>query len=113
MSNMECVYILDVDLNSKKVVNEMEALELENINDIIQWIVGNLDCDSDYYQTFIAYNINRIPRGRNKNDLLTLYVNTIVDTVKNGDVELEMKYIIESDFGIICNILSKTDIGGE
>ena len=55
---MKKYFIIELDMSNEKQLNEMDALELDNIQDAIEWIKGSIESDEEYFNINIDCDIN-------------------------------------------------------
>lgn len=53
---MKKYYIIEIG-KTEKELNEMDALELESIEQAIEWIQGSMESDAEYFNVSIRCNI--------------------------------------------------------
>lgn len=92
-------YILEIGGNDK-CLNEMGALELENFDDVENWIVESLDCDCEYNNIVFRYNKKRILENKDKR-VIILIVEIVSEYNKN------VECIIESNLDVVSDIIYK------
>ena len=107
-------YIIEFDMSNEKQLNEMDALELENFQQGIEWIQGIIESDNEYFNIDIDYNIEIIKYKQYGSDL-DFYAKAFVSVEYDSIVTYEMidsevfdiKDIIEDNLSVISEIKLK------
>ena len=95
---VELSYILEI--GSEHSLSEMSALELENFDDVEEWIVDSLDDDCNYNNIVIKCSKMSICENGSKR-----IFNLVVDVISEFNKNVEC--IIESNLDIVSDIIYK------
>lgn len=95
-----------IKFGGEKETHEMNALELNGINDAIDWIKGTMESDSEYFNCNIECNIY-IQDVENCKALVYINADDKIG-IKVGDDECsDIETIIETNLSIISKIIHK------
>lgn len=96
---MKRYYIIEIG-KTEKELNEMDALELENIEQAIEWIQGAMESDAEYFNVSIRCNIEILV---DYNSDLDFYSKALVSVVFETIVTQEM---MESEIYYVEDIIT-------
>lgn len=104
---MQKVYL--IALGGEKERYEMESLELNSIDDALEWIQGNMESDSEYFNVDIKSDIYVQKHFHNK---AIVYINaeTIVTAEMSDSKIYSVETIIESNLSVVSRIVAKGEI---
>lgn len=103
-----------IELGGAKEVNEMSALELNNVDQAIAWIQGSMESDAEYYDININCNIETL-KYEQYDDEMDFYCKALVTIEYDSVVTHEMmesdiftpNIIITSNLSIVSQIITK------
>ena len=103
-----------IEFGGEKEINEMEALELDNINEAIKWIKGSMESDEEYYNINIDCEIQLMHYTQFGTELdfyAQAFVSVEYDDIlnqemKNSDI-YSVQDIIESNLSIVSKITTR------
>ena len=113
---MKKVYL--IELGGKKEMYEMDSLELPHtIDSAIDWIQGNMEDDSQYFNINIKCTMYS-DYDKDDNNLKHQYCNVLVyieaDSIVTEEMFASQKYsvetIIENNLSVISKIIAKGEI---
>ena len=104
---MKQIYL--IELGGEKERYEMESLELNNIDDALEWIQGNMESDSEYFNVDIKSDIYVQKHFHNK---AIVYINaeTIVTAEMSDSKIYSVETIIESNLSVVSRIIAKGEL---
>ena len=104
---MKKIYL--IELGGEKERYEMESLELNSIDDALEWIQGNMESDSEYFNVDIKSDIYVQKHFHNK---AIVYINaeTIVTTEMSDSKIYSVETIIESNLSVVSRIIAKGEL---
>lgn len=110
---MKKYYIIEFPMEEKEL-NEMDALELDNIDQAIDWIQGSMDSDEEYFNIHLNCNIDILKYEQYGSDL-DFYCKALVSVDFDSIVTEEMfasnvysaETIIEENLSVISRITHK------
>lgn len=112
---MKQVYL--IELGGEKERYEMDALELNNIDDALVWIQGSMESDSEYFNVPInctiflqKYAQYETMRDFYSKALVYIEAETIVTNEMIHSEVYDVRTIIEDNLSVVSKIIAKGEL---
>lgn len=107
---MKKYFIIELDMSNEDQLNEMDALELDNIDQAITWIQGSMESDEEYFNININCDI-KILEYKQYGSELDFYAQALVcveyETIVTNEMFQSQIYTVEDIITRNLSVISK------